>query len=256
MSQRDPPVFELSDAQRLLGASTQVTSNLLSRLAKQGWIVRVRRGVYEVAPIWAEPGSYGVDRFTALAHSLDPPYYVGFRSALELYGWLQHPVIGRLWVAVPSQRRSLRTPRDRVVWVVTSTRRFDWGLRDHWIGTVRFRVSDPERTLLDCLHLPRHAGGIVEVAGSLARAWPTLDHQRLNSHAVRMDIASVTRRLGALLDALAVDGEGVLESQPPKRWRGRPVSLDPNLPAIGEVNRRWGVRMNIPASELFMVGRT
>jgi predicted transcriptional regulator of viral defense system len=119
LARREPPVFTLREAQDLLGASSQVTSNLLSRLVRQAWIIRVRRGVYEVAPIWATRESFVADRFAGLGLSLLPPWYVGYRSALELHGWLQHPVVGRLWVAVPQPRRLLRSPGDRVTWVVT-----------------------------------------------------------------------------------------------------------------------------------------
>lgn len=257
LAQREPPIFTLGEAQSLLGASSQVTSNLLSRLVRQGWIVRVRRGVYEVAPIWATRGSFVTDRFAGLSQSLEPPYYIGYRSALELYGWLQHPVVGRLWIAVPEQRRVLRTPRDRVIWVVTKPDRFDWGVSDKWIGAAKVSVSDPERTFLDCLHLPRHAGGITEIAAALLRAWPTLDLDRLASHIDRLGNTSVTRRLGALTEAVDLEGADRLAGRlPHRRWRGRPVSLDPSLPAAGQIERRWGVRMNVPADELSMVGRT
>ncbi len=257
MSQREPPVFTLAEARTLLGSSSQVTSNLLTRLVRQGWIVRIRTGVYEVAPIWASPGSYVADRFSRLAHSLASPYYVGYRSALEIYGWLQHPVVGHLWVAVPAKRRKLRSPRDQVVWVVTKAGRFEWGTQAYWVDSARIIVSDPERTFVDCLHLSRHAGGITEITGSLVRAWPTLDRTRLRAHLDRMGLASVSRRLGAILESIDVPGgDDVLEGLPPGAWRGRPLSLDPNLPADGEVNRRWGVRMNVPSDELAMAGRT
>lgn len=257
LAQRDPPVFTLAEARSVLGGSTQVTSNMLSGLVRQGWIVRVRRGVYEVAPIWATRGSYESDRFAGLSQSLEPPYYIGYRSALELYGWLQHPVVGRLWIAVQQKRRVLRTPRDRIVWVVTRPDRFEWGLTQRWIGTVKVSVSDQERTFLDCLHLPRHAGGMTEIAAALIRAWPTLTLDRLASHVDRLDNASVARRLGALVEALDLEGADRLTNRlPHRRWRGRPVSLDPSLPTGGGIDRRWGVRMNVPVDELSMVGRT
>lgn len=257
LAQREPPVFTLADARRALGASAQVTSNLLSGLVRQGWIVRVRRGVYEVAPIWATRGSFESDRFAGLSQSLEPPYYVGYRSALELYGWLQQPVVGRLWIAVPQPRRLLQTPRDRVVWVVTKADRFDWGVTQRWLGSAKLSVSDPERTFLDCLHLPRHAGGITEVAAALIQAWSTLDLDRLTAHLDRLGNTSVVRRLGVLAESVELaEASRLTQRLPRRRWRGRPVSLDPSLPAGGEINRRWAVRMNVPANELATVGRT
>jgi predicted transcriptional regulator of viral defense system len=256
-SQRDPPVFSLHEAKDVIGLSTQATSNLLTKLIRQGWVVRVRRGVYEAAPLWATQGSFASDRFSGLALSLEPPYYVGYRSALELYGWLQHPVVGRLYIAVAGKRRQLNTPRDRIVWVVTKPDRFEWGVRQQWIGQARVAVSDRERTFLDCLHLPRHAGGITEIAGALLRAWPSLDAQRLAGHATRLGNGSVIRRLGVIIEALDLEGaEDVIDRLPQRRWRGRPVSLDPSLPAGGPIDRRWGVRMNVSIDELAAIGST
>lgn len=256
-SQRDPALFSLHEARDVIGLSTQATSNLLTKLIRQGWIVRVRRGVYEAAPQWATQGSFASDRFASLALSLEPPYYVGYRSALELYGWLQHPVVGRLYIAVPKQRRPLSTPRDRIIWVATKPDRFEWGVRREWIGQSRVAVSDRERTFLDCLHLPRHAGGITEIADALLRAWPTLDAQRLAGHATRLGNGSVIRRLGALIESMDLEGADEVTHRLPQRpWHGRPVSLDSSIPAGGMVDQRWGVRMNVSIEELAAAGST
>ena len=104
---------------------------------------------------------------------------------------------------------------------------------------------------------PGTPGGISEVAAAFVRAWPTLDQDRLIAHADRLGNASVNRRLGTLTQALDLDeADRLVGRLPHRRWRGRPVSLDPSLPAGGEIDRRWGVRMNVPPDEPFMVGRT
>lgn len=127
---------------------------------------------------------------------------------------------------------------------MTKLDRFEWGVRDRWIGAAKVPVSDYERTFLDCLHLPRHAGGVTEIAAAFLRAWPTLDQDRLVSHAdltQTLDLDEADRLVGRL---------------PHRRWRGRAVSLDLSLPAGGQIDRRWGVRMNVQPDELSMVGRT
>lgn len=256
-SGREPPTFTVEEARDVLGTSPQAAWDTLARLVRQGWLVRARRGVYEVAPLWATPDSYTPDRYSALTRWIDPPYYVAYRSALELYGWLQHPVLDQLWVAVPAQRRRPSTLRDRITWVVTRAERFEWGVRTNWIGSAALPISDPERTFLDCLHLPRHAGGITDVADAYVRAWPKLDPDRLVAHAERLDIESVTRRLGTMTAHLELDGaDRVLSRLPNRRWRGRPVLLDPSLPSDGPLDQRWGVRLNVSPDELAMAGRT
>jgi predicted transcriptional regulator of viral defense system len=177
---------------------------------------------------------------------------------MEIRDWLDHPVRGRIWIAVPGSRRAPKTLRDRVTWVVLRSELFEWGHERIWVGTETVRVSDPERTFLDCLHLPRHAGGIAEVATVLVRVWSRLDQDRLVGHLDRMHIDSVRFRLGYLVDALELPGsDRLLERLNSKSVRRRsPVLLDPSLPMEGPVDRRWGVRVNVEADELASAGQT
>ncbi len=259
-AQRSPAVFGAREAAEFLGIEVSATSAILGNLVARGWLVRNRMGIYEVAPIWATPDlPYDPDRFSALAHWVPEPYYVAFRSALEIRDWLDHPVRGRLWIAVPRQRHVPATVRDRVTWVVLRGDRFTWGRERLWVGSQPVQVSDAARTILDCLHLPRHAGGITEVAAVLVRAWSSLEPHGLVDGASRLSIDAVRRRLGVLLDTLGLPGGDSVAEQlargcSPKRRS--PVLLDPALPPDGPVDHRWNVRVNVDSLELKAAGRT
>lgn len=259
-AQRDPPTFEAHEAAKLLKIDTSAAARLLSTLVARGWITRHRKGVYEIAPIWASPAQpFDPDRYAALALWAPERYYVGFRSALEIRDWLDHPVRGRIWIAVAKQHRSPSTLRDRVTWVVLREDRFEWGLERHWIGSQTIWISDPERTVLDGLHLPRHIGGVAEVATVLVRAWSMFDRTRLLEHADRFAIEAVRRRLGFVLEAVDLPGacdtaerlHATLSTS-----RRSPVVLDPSQPLEGPIDARWGVRVNIDRTELAATGRT
>lgn len=258
-AQRNPPTFEAREAAELLDVDTSTAARLLSTLVTRGWITRHRKGIYEIAPIWATPSQpFDPDRFAALALWVREPYYVGFRSALEIRDWLDYPVRGRMWVAVAKPHHTPITMRDRVTWVVLREDRFDWGRERHWIGNQTIWISDPERTVLDGLHLPRHIGGVIEVAGVLVRAWSTFDRARLLAHTDRLAIDAVRRRLGFVLEA--IDLPGALDTAQQlhatvSASRRSPVILDPSLPVEGPTDRRWGVRVNVDPTDLGAVGR-
>lgn len=259
-AQRDPPTFEAREAAELLNVDTSAAARLLSTLVARGWITRHRKGIYEIAPIWASPSQpFDPDRYAALALWVGEPYYVGFRSALEIRDWLDYPVRGRMWVAVAKPHHTPSTLRDRVTWVVLREDRFDWGRERHWIGSQAIWITDPERTVLDGLHLPRHIGGVTEVAAVLVRAWSTFDRARLLAHTDRFAIEAVRRRLGFLLEAVdlpgARDTADHLHTTLSKSRRS-PVVLDPSQPLEGPVDMRWGVRVNVDRTELEETGRT
>lgn len=256
-----PPVFTLADAAVYLGLSSPAATAMLSDLVFRGWVVRHRSGVFEIAPLWAtRDAPFEPDRFAALTEWMQEPYYVAFRSACEIRDWTEHPVRNRLWIAVPrTYRWAPATARDRVTFVEMAPHRFDWGLAKHWIGERALTVSDPERTILDCLHLPRHGGGIAEVARVLRRAWPDLDEHRLLDHTERLGIDAVRRRLGLLIDVMSLPHSDLVTMGLREQMsdaRRSPVLLDPDLPVDGVVDRVWGVRVNFDRAELAEAGTT
>ncbi|MFH0750503.1 MAG: type IV toxin-antitoxin system AbiEi family antitoxin [Chloroflexota bacterium] len=259
-AQRNPPTFDAREAAELLAVDTSTLARILSTLAARGWITRHRKGIYEIAPLWATPSQpFDPDRYAALARWVREPYYVGFRSALEIRDWLDHPVRGRIWIAVSTPHHAPTTMRDRVTWVVLREDRFSWGRERHWIGDQAIWISDPERTVLDGLHLPRHVGGVTEVVSVLVRAWSSFDRARLQEHADRFAIEAVRRRLGFVLEAVDLPGAPELAEQlhaTLSHSRRSPVVLDPSLPIDGPVDRRWGVRVNLDRAQIAGAGRT
>jgi len=259
-AQRDPPIFDAREAAEFLATDPEVAAKLLSNLVVRSWLIRHHKGVYEVAPLWATRDlPFGPSRFAGLAKWVREPYYVAFRSALEIRDWLDHPVRGRIWIAVPASRHVPSTVRDKVTWVVLRPDRFQWGRERYWVSNQTIWVSDRERTILDCLHLPRHAGGVIEVAAVLVRAWTSLDRQQLAEHTDRLGIEAVRRRLGFLLESLELPGAPDLAMQlyeHRSRVRRSPTLLDPGLPVEGQIDGRWDVRVNLDPSIIAMAGRT
>ncbi len=254
-SSKEPPVFTVREAADFLGADRQRVNTVLSRLARQGWITRIRRNIYEVAPSWSQPEApYLPDRYAAIAQWLTPPYYVGFRSALEIHNALLQPISNRVYVVVANRRRVLKSTTEPIEWIIFPAPRFEWGLTTHWIGSRRLAVSDWERTILDGLHLPRRIGGIAEVAGALARYPDRMSPSRLVDYVKRYGLVSVMKRLGWLLErvapsqAEAVTGD-LLKAFPASRQR-TPTLLDPSLPETGPLDETWKVIVNVADQDL------
>lgn len=258
-SVRQPAVFSLDEVASELGIGHKTAADLLWRLARRGWITRHRPGVYEIAPLWASADAPAAPaRFAGLGAWVRRPFYVGLLSAFEVHGWLRQPVIGRVVLASPRQGRSTRSGSDRITWVTLRPDDFDWGLTTRWIDGVAVPVSDPERTIVDGLHLPRFVGGVSEVAAALVGAWGQLDRDRLLAHIERSGNASVARRLGWLLETTGLAGSAPFVEQLRSLLPGgRTVALlDPSLSATGPIDRRWGLRVNVEPDEIKGAGRT
>lgn len=216
----------------------------LSRLEKKGWVVWVKRNLYMIAPL--DAGPEGARAYTVhglvLASHLVSPSYVGFWSALNYHG-MTEATPPAVFVAT-TVARARRTVLDVPVVFVTLRPWKMFGTASVRIEGEEVPLSDPEKTLVDCLDHPEHAGGIPVVAPALREVWGGLDVPRFLRYARRMRNSAVLKRLGYLLEASGRESDAA-------RLRAEPLGagypkLDPGLPTVGSTTERWKLRLNVP----------
>jgi predicted transcriptional regulator of viral defense system len=221
-------------------------------LIRKGWLQRVRSGVYLLNPSRRGPDATPDRDPFRIGSRLVRPYYFGYATAAELWGLL--PQLGQVYYIVtpaatrapalgPVQFRIVRTTRARMFGVRALRRR-----RESLV------VSDPERTVLDCLHRPRLAGGMPGVLQIVASAKPRLRWDRLSAYARRLGVRSLEHRLGYLAERVRP------ELPIPPAWlrRALPHPSDPYLPLgpprefgrRGVRERRWHLIRNVPDAQL------
>ena len=124
-----------------------------------------------------------------------------------------------------------------------------FGLEPVYSGTRRARVTDLEKTLLDTMDHPEHAGGMVEAAKAVRSAWPNIRPDRLLAYGDRMGNSAVFKRLGYLLEQFELANEDYLEAL---RRQTRPglSKLEPLNPSGGRCCTRWGLRLNVDLQDL------
>jgi predicted transcriptional regulator of viral defense system len=185
ITSRDVVVFGPQEIERFLDVSSRNAYRILNEMVEKGLARRLARGRYVLEDTYESLDSY------ALASQLEPASYVGFWSALHFHG-LTEQVPQTIFVAVTTQKRSLDVQGQTVRFVRVS--------RESFFGYDRYDravVSDPPKTILDCLRLPEYAGGVRAVA----RAIPDdLDVDRVVRYARRLDNGAVAARVGYLLD--------------------------------------------------------
>jgi predicted transcriptional regulator of viral defense system len=248
-------VFTASDAReaaREAGVAPTYLKTLLRRLAKSGWIRRIKRGTYAISS--GLPGFPPELHPFAVGMALVDPCAVSGWSALNYHGLTEQ--IPRLItlttprrVATPAMRGAIRTAPS--VWQV-GEHRFElvtvipghfFGFEEIWLGENRARVFDRERALLDCFALPRRFGGIAEGLGIVEEHIRELDLGRLVAHAQKYSKVSAAKRVGYALELAGADASLIepLRLLPIKGYR----LLDPTRPARGRRGCRWNLRDNL-----------
>lgn len=235
-----------------LGLSPGYFRVALHHLARSGWIVRLRKGLYALAgPI---PGISPLHEFE-VAMALIEPAAISHWSALSYHALTEQ---SPRWVfvlttaeSVPRRRSQKRDGSpggyragDSVFqFIQVKPERF-FGIEDVWMGESRIKVTDPERTLLDGLMAPAYCGDFSEVLHAFAVRAPRLDLKRIIDYALRLDAATV-KRLGWVLEnhlRVGTRDLGRLQRFPVSGYR----VLDPTGPRRGPRDRRWMIQFNLP----------
>lgn len=183
--EHDLVIFGPSEVTRFLDISSRNAYRILSNMVEKGLVRRISRGQYVLAETYASSDSY------ELASHLEPASYVGFWSGLHFHG-LTDQVPRTIFVAVTKQKRSREIQGQTVHFIRVDPKTF-FGYEQYG----RAVVSDPEKTILDCLRLQDYSGGIRHVYSAIP---DDLDVERIIQYAERLDSGAVASRLGYLLE--------------------------------------------------------
>lgn len=234
-----------SDVVEALGVDSDTAAKKLSRWAEEGWVRRVRRGLYIGVPVDAlNPSTWSEDGLLVAAEVWSPCYFTGWTAA---HHWALTEQVFRTTVLKTSKRVRAATVRlldhDYLVGHV-EPESLSWGLRTEWRDGVRLRFADPARTVVDILDRPRLGGGIRHGAEIVTSFLEEHDPMLLVEAGDRLGNRAVFKRLGYLVDALALDYPS-LRSACEERVSSGISRLDPDGPPGGRRVMKWRLTTNV-----------
>ncbi|RPI78622.1 MAG: hypothetical protein EHM45_05930 [Desulfobacteraceae bacterium] len=236
-------LFTSQDVGRILGpGQKKYVRQFLSRLTKKGWIQRIKSGLFVVVPL-----SSGITRTPQIheyliAMQLVKPAAIAYFSAMNYHG-LTEQIPRQVFILTDHKvAKPVRESLGFSFRIISNKPERFFGLSKEWINESSFMITDLEKTLIDGLALPEYVGGIGTVTQALSASWSKIDAKKLHDYAVRIGISAVVKRLGFLLETLAIgDSEQLYGSTTLSSGYPR---LDPTLPGQGTHNRRWGLLIN------------
>jgi predicted transcriptional regulator of viral defense system len=212
----------------------------------KGWLERIERGKYLIVPLEAGPDRVWTEDALVLAGHLVNPSMVAYWSALS--HWNLTDQVPRITYVQTPARKENRTPvvlgmRFRIVRV--KEEKFFGGLTVR-IAESPVQVTDPERTLIDCLDRPELSGGVAEVARALREG--EFDWKRATGYLRRFGSGAVVKRLGFLVESMEI-------AHPPepevlREWQSLRTTgisrLDPSSPRdTHRIATRWRIGVNL-----------
>jgi predicted transcriptional regulator of viral defense system len=244
------PIFDIAHAQQILDYSYNNTKDLLKDLVKRKVIVRLKAGKYLIIPQEIGSGVGYVGNWYIAAKEVinSPQYYIAFYSAMNYWGMLTQPLL-KIFIATPKRQVVPKEMKGKMI-IITVKENSIWGIKEEWIERKeKIRISDIEKTIIDCLTFPQHCGGITEIAKGIWIMKEKIDQKKLLSYVKRQKKNVVAKRLGYLLEILNIgDSDSYFELK--KYVKDRYDLFDPTL-SFKRINKNnWRLIDNVGQKQI------
>lgn len=195
------PLISTGDASKILGIPASKASMTLSKWVKQGWLKRLKRGVYAPISIEANSSEQVLNNVWVLVPRMFGAAYIGGWSAAEYWG-LTEQLFQRICVITPQNVRKRNVIIQNISFYLKHVKgSLLFGLKSVWHQNVKIQISDPHKTIIDMLDNPSLGGGIHHVDSCL-RAYLTsnlCDELKLLEYAEKQHNGALFKRLGYLV---------------------------------------------------------
>ena len=240
LARQDKKIFNIEDSRSVIGKDA---GKIMSSLIRKKWVLPLKRGLYAIVPL--DVGFKGADSFIlhnfVIASHLVEPYYIGYWSALNHYGFSEQ-IPRTTFIATTKARMPLTILAADYCFVKLEKKKF-FGFNKIDIEGWKINISSPEKTIADCLDRPEQTGGIDEVAKAIYFNYEEIEIRKVYGFAERMGNATILKRLGYILEATGLMDKyrGIFSRFSPSK--GYPV-LDPASARKGRHNSKWGLLVN------------
>ena len=188
-------VINTKDVAQILG-DLHKSADYITNLREKGFLQKIRQGVYTIVPPDMIGKKYLPDKFL-VAGNLKEEYYISHHSALELHG-LAESIFNKVYITIRNYSRPLQYCD--ITYEFVSTKYF-FGIDELKYKSTRLKVSDVEKTVLDCIRKIKYAGGLDELAKSFLGI-PTLNYKKLLDYLKRFDETALYHKTGFILESL------------------------------------------------------
>lgn len=237
----------------ILAVSNDEAAKTLARWRKQGWLTRIKRGIYVVVPLEADTTGRALEDAWILIPELFEPAYVGGWSAAE-YWDLTEQLFRDICVFTSRPVTKRNQLIHNIPFVVTRTPEVNhFGTKPVWKKEKKIFVSDPSKTIIDMLSNPWFGGGMQHVLDCLKEYFKSshFNHSLLVDYAIKLGNGAIFKRLGFLASQILGDDHPLTVACESHLTKGN-AQFDPALKG-DKLITRW--RLFIPANLKIEGGR-
>lgn len=178
----------------------QVAKNVVTRLTRNGWLIRVKRGLYAISDL-SNRGFLSLSPYV-VAHLLVRDSYVSFESALAYHGMFDQLTNKTISIS-QVQYKSVQLQSVEYSFVKVLNKWF-FGWQEVSIDNKTVRMATAEKALIDMIQFHKSKYTVDLVVEKLSLYKGSLDMQKMTEYLGKMSLTTI-KTFGFLFDLLGID---------------------------------------------------
>ncbi|MFA6301990.1 MAG: type IV toxin-antitoxin system AbiEi family antitoxin [Legionella sp.] len=237
-------IFTLKEAQDLLSKNSRETTQFISDLINRQIVYRLNKGTYLLLETMQESTQLGNWPIIAKALVTDSNYYISYYAAMRLHGMTTH-ALTEVQITLPKRCRDKEIYHIKYLFVYTKPEHF-WGIEQKWVSKQeKVKVSDLERTILDCLSRTDYCGGLIEVLKGFSSIYAKINWDKLIQYSYQYANKAAVKRLGYVVESLNSNNTYLQKLHEVIEHTQDYVLLDTLGEKKGKYYKKWHIRVNI-----------
>ena len=213
-----------------LNISLNKARGFLYLWARNGWIYRIKRGVYLPIELSAETLDQTFIDPWIIAEGIYSPCYIGGWSAAEYWDFTEQ--IFERTIVFTSRHINGKIKNIKNISFLISTLNSDkmFGLKTIWKEQIKIQISDPHKTIIDMLNRPDIGGGIRFIIDIFKKYLSSsyVNLEILIEYAKKMKNRAIFKRLGFLISIILPEEKDIINECIKQISKGN-SKLDPKL---------------------------
>ncbi len=236
-------IFNLSEIESLIGVRFPKLNIILENLASKKLLTRIERGKYCRSNFRNE---------NVIGCFLAKQGTVSYWSALNLHGLTpRFPNNIFIQTAFRKKEKTLEGTTYKFIWVTPAKLT---GIISEGYGNNAFRITNLEKTLVDCFDLPEYSGGLDELLPAFAKA--NLSAEKLIEYCKAINNKAAIKRMGFIAELLDKKGMKSFVRYAKSEINNSYDLFDPLGERTGQALGTWRLRMNLTIPQIMAICNT
>ena len=190
------------------------SARLLYRWHHAGWLKKIKRGVYLPVQLDSSPAETAVENSWVIAEELFSPGYIGGFSAVKHWDFSEQIFESVVYLTIKKTAKRNYVFSGVKFKLKTIKPYKIFGTKTVWKNSVKIKVSDPSKTMVDLLDDPVLGGGMRVTKDFFMEYWNS-KHKNIKlllRYAKKMKNKTIFKRLGFLLESTGLGSPKLIQS--------------------------------------------